>query len=240
MAEIDLTILQPGQKLPALAGYPGDFADWILAGMGREPKRARLVYPHRGDALPPADEPGAVVITGSGAMVTAGDAWMQRSADWLAQAVAAGRPVLGICFGHQLLAHALGGRVLNNPRGVEVGTVPLALEPAAVGDPLFSGLAEPLRVHVSHLQSVTELPPGARRLAGSEMDPNQAFVWGERVWGVQFHPEFSAAVARAYLEFHSATLRAQGRDPGAIAKTIADTPSGSGLLRNFARLAGLV
>ena len=83
MAEIELTILQPGQKLPALTGYPGDFADWILAGMGPEPKRARLVYPHRGDALPPADEPGAVVITGSGAMVTAGDAWMQRSADWL-------------------------------------------------------------------------------------------------------------------------------------------------------------
>ena len=240
MAEIDLTILQPGQKLPALAGYPGDFADWIMAGMGPEPKRARLVYPHRGDALPPADEPGAVVVTGSGAMVTAGDAWMQRSADWLAQAVAAGRPVLGICFGHQLLAHALGGRVLDNPRGVEVGTVPLALEPAAAGDPLFASLTEPLRVHVSHLQSVTVPPPGARRLASSELDPNQAFVCGERAWGVQFHPEFSAAVARAYLEFHSPTLHAQSRDPGALVAAIGDTPAGSRLLRNFARLAGLV
>lgn len=240
MAEVDITIVQPGEKLPALAGYPGDFADWILAGMGLEPKRARLVYPHRGDALPPAEEPGPVVITGSGAMVTAGDAWMQRSADWLAQAAAAGRPVLGICFGHQLLAHALGGRVLDNPLGAEVGTVVLTLDPAAANDPLFAGLTTPLRVHVSHLQSVTELPPGARRLAASEIDPNQAFIWGERAWGVQFHPEFSAAVARAYLEFHSPTLRAQGRNPGTLATTIAHTPVGGGLLRNFARVAGLL
>jgi GMP synthase (glutamine-hydrolysing) len=239
MAEIDLTIIQPGQKLPTLAGYPGDFADWILAGMGPEPKHARRVYPHRGDALPPATGPGAVVITGSGAMVTAGDAWTQRSADWLATAVAAGRPVLGICFGHQLLAHALGGRVEDNPRGAEVGTVPLTLEPGAAGDPLFAGLTEPLRVHVSHLQSVTALPPGARRIAATELDPNQAFAYGECAWGVQFHPEFSTAVARAYLDFHSPTLLAQSRDPRALAATIGDTPVGPGLLRNFARLVGL-
>jgi GMP synthase (glutamine-hydrolysing) len=169
-------------------------------------------------------------------MVSAREPWSERTAAWLREAVAAGTPVLGICYGHQLLAHALGGRVGRNPRGREIGTIELRLAPAAREDPLLGPLPETCRAQATHLESVLALPPGARALAASAGDPTQAFAVGTAAWGVQFHPEFDADVMRSYLEERRALLEGEGLDAAGLLERVRETPHAAGLLRRFAQL----
>jgi len=232
---LPLLILQPGQKLPSLAAVPGDFSDWILAGMGRDPAAVPVLHPEQGDVLPPPAEVGAVVITGSGAMVTEQAPWMLASAAWLRELVALGRPVLGICFGHQLLADALGGEVADNPRGIEVGTVITRPTAAAAQDVLFAGWPADAPVQASHQQAVIRLPDGAVALAASEQDPHHAFRYGERTWGIQFHPEFDARIVTAYEGYYAPRLDVDYRDR--LPRRRAESPQGRAILRAFSELA---
>ena len=94
----------------------------------------------RGEALPAREGFAGVHRHRLGAMVTERPDWSERSAAWLRDAAHAGMPLFGICYGHQLLAHALGGEVGYNPAGREMGTIGLELHPHAGDDPLFAGL----------------------------------------------------------------------------------------------------
>lgn len=231
-----LLIVKSGTTLPELAARRGDYENWIAAGMGLEPARVRVAAVYADAALPAADSLAGVVVTGSSAMVSERAPWSERAAAWLGSAALAGTPVLGICYGHQLLAHALGGRVARNPRGREIGTIDVRLQAAARGDALFAELAEPVRMQATHVESVLELPAGARWLASSAGDPHQAFAVGERAWGVQFHPEFDADIVRAYLTARRDAVRAEGLDPDALLRGASDSRDGVRLLRRFARL----
>ena len=175
--------------------------------------------------------------TGSASMVSEREPWSEQTAAWLRSAVAAEVPVLGVCYGHQLLAHALGGRVDYNPNGREIGTVEMTLEPAATGDPLFRGLGGRMHGQATHLQSVLEPPPGAEVLARTALDPYHAFRVGESAWGVQFHPEFSLAAVGAYIDARREAIRGEGGDPDAIVRGLRPAPAARRVLRRFARLA---
>ena len=231
-----LVIVQPGEKLPTLESVTGDFADWMLAGLARPDIPVRIVRPHRGEELPAESEVSAVLVTGSSAMVTDRADWMEHAAAWLRHLVAHHVPVLGICFGHQLLAYALGGEVQNNPNGIEVGTVKTRLSLHAQADPLFQQLGGPLAVQASHRQSVVRLPDAATLLASSDKDPHHAFRVGENVWGVQFHPEFDARIVTAYTEYYRAMLAEQEVHADQVLATVRETPSASQILSNFGRL----
>ena len=231
-----LLIVKSGRTLPELARRRGDYEDWISAGMGLDPARLRIAHVYENAPLPEPDAFAGVVVTGSSAMVSHREPWSERTADWLAGAVRAGTPVLGICYGHQLLAHGLGGRVGQNPRGREIGTVEVTLSGAARGDPLFEQLPGRLRVQATHVEAVLELPLGARLLASNDGDPHQAFAVGDSAWGVQFHPEFDADVVRAYLTARRDLLLAEGLDPESLRRAASDSPHGAALLRRFARL----
>jgi GMP synthase (glutamine-hydrolysing) len=231
-----LLIVKSGTTLPELAARRGDYENWIAAGMGLEPARVRVAAVYTDAALPAPDSLAGVVVTGSSAMVSERAPWSERAAAWLGSAALAGTPVLGICYGHQLLAHALGGRVARNPRGREIGTIDVRLQAAARGDALFAELAEPVRMQATHVESVLELPAGARWLASSAGDPHQAFAVGERAWGVQFHPEFDADIVRSYLTARRDAVRAEGLDPDALLRGASDSRDGVRLLRRFARL----
>lgn len=236
-----LIILKTGSTLPELLARKGDFTDWIIAGLGAgsgaDQAAIRVVDAENGCALPDYDAVAGVVITGSHDMVSDRLPWSERAAAWLPGLVARGIPTLGICYGHQLLAHALGGAVGNNPNGREFGTVNIELTAAAADDPLLGGLPARLPVQVCHTQSALKLPPGTRRLAHSARDANQAFVIGESAWGVQFHPEFDAEVVAAYIREYAARLRAEGQDPDALSAGCHETPHGAAILRRFRRIA---
>ena len=232
-------VLKTGTTLDALRARRGDYEDWILAGLGVAAEAAHVASVHLGEPLPAPNGPAAVVVTGSSAMVSERLSWSERAALWLRDAAHAGTPILGICFGHQLLGQALAGRVGPNPRGREMGTVQVELRAEARDDPLLGGLPSPLTVQATHVESVLELPPGARALAGNAADPYHAFAWGDAAWGVQFHPEFDADVMRAYLEARRQILRGEGIDPEPLESGVSDSPHGHELLRRFAQLATL-
>jgi len=229
-----MLIVKTGTARTALADPDGDFEDWIARGLGRRAQVCSLID---GQELPAPHETGGVVVTGSAAMVSHREAWAERTAAWLRDAVAVGVPVLGICFGHQLLAHALGGRVGANPRGREIGTVSVTLADGAADDPLLAGLPARIDVHATHLESVLALPPGAQLLASSILDPHHAFrVPGRPAWGLQFHPEFSAAVTRGYIEAKRPDMQAEGLDSDRLLAEVRETPWGGDILARFAQL----
>jgi GMP synthase (glutamine-hydrolysing) len=232
-------VLKTGRTLPELRERRGDYEDWIGDGLGLRRSELAVVSVFEGEEPPAPERVPAVVVTGSSAYVSEREPWSERAAGWLREAVLAGVPVLGICYGHQLLAHALGGRVARNPRGREMGTLQVSLLPTARGDPLLGGLPDPMTVQATHLESVVELPPGARLLAESAGDPHHVFAFGNCAWGVQFHPEFDAEVTRAYLAARRAILRAEGIDPAPLEAAVAESPCGPELLRRFAAQAGL-
>ena len=229
-------IVKTGGTLPELRERRGDYEAWIAAGMGFAPGDVDVVAVANGEELPAPDAPAGVVVTGSSAMVSHRDPWSERTATWLARAVERDTPVLGICYGHQLLAHALGGEVGCNPRGREIGTVIVRSLAPAQRDPLLGVWGEAGPAHVTHLESVLALPAGAVRLAESDLDPVQAFSAGPRAWGVQFHPEFDADTVRAYLVARSEKVRAEGLDPEALLAAVRETPGGPRILRRFAEL----
>lgn len=228
-----VAIIKTGDTSPELAAERGDFEDWIIAGMGLPADKFAVVDVCRDVGLPARDTLAGVVITGSHAMVTDGDGWSRRVQAWLPGIVSRQVPVLGICYGHQLLAQALGGRVGDNPRGMEFGTVPVELIGRYAQDPLLGGLANPIHVHVCHTQTVLELPPGAQLLARSAEDPHQAFFMGESAWGLQFHPEFNALAMSYYIRQYRRELSQQGRDVDRLLAQTRETSWGDKILRRF-------
>ena len=231
-----LLIIKVGRTLPAIAAKRHDFEDWIISGMEIPREQVKVVEVNTGIKLPHYDEISGVVITGSHNMVTEQLGWSEYTAEWLPGAVERDIPTLGICYGHQLLAYSLGGKVADNPNGRECGTVEVTLNDLARNDLLLGDMEKRIRVHVFHTQSVVQLPPGARVLAESGMDRHQAFVVGERVWGTQFHPEFDAEIVVNYINHYRELLLQGGVDPEGRLKLVSDTPFGALILRRFYKI----
>jgi GMP synthase (glutamine-hydrolysing) len=154
------------------------------------------VRPLAGQPLPPPEEIAGVVAMGGPMNVDELDRFPGLAAEreWLAGAVAAGTPALGICLGAQLLARALGAEVRPGARK-ELGFHRVAVHDP--DDPVLGGLAPSAEVLHWH-GDVFELPPGATPLASSELTEHQAFRHGD-AWGVLFHPEADAALVDAWL-----------------------------------------
>jgi GMP synthase (glutamine-hydrolysing) len=239
MTRKKLLLLKAGSTFPDVAQRLGDFDDWIIEGL-KLPRDAVDVLEiwRDGVVLPEPEHCAGAIMTGAHAMVTDRLPWMRAAMAWLQRLVASGVPFLGICFGHQMLGEALGGRVDYHPGGREIGCVPLHLHPAAAADPLFSDLPERLSALAVHAQSVRELPPDATLLAGNEFEPHHAFRVGQAAWGIQFHPEFNRLRMEAYVHHLAQHLAAAGRDTGEIRAGLCDTHLAATLLPRFAALAG--
>jgi GMP synthase (glutamine-hydrolysing) len=231
-------IMKTGETLAALRARGEDFENWIGTGLGLSPTQWCVSHVALGQALPQVESVAGVVITGSPAMLTDGAPWNGLAAQWLRVVLAYELPVLGICYGHQLLAHACGGHVDYHPLGREIGTVPVTLAPAARDDVLLGALPGCFVAQTTHSQSVLLLPPAATLLASSAHDGHQAYRVGARAWGVQFHPEFSAAVMRTYVRERQQALQAEGFDVDALLRGVQETPAANGILRRFAALCG--
>ncbi len=194
---LNIAVIATGEPIPVVAERYGDFASMIRRAAGDPLNVAWIVVDAR-LGLPSCPPKGlaGIVITGSPSSVTEDAWWMRAAKPYLQSAVVLGIPVLGICFGHQLLAAALGGRVVRNPRGREFGLVQAR---GCSPDPVLALPSGPFPVAMAHEDSVSELPPRSVVLAATEREPHAAVRFAQSCWGVQFHPEFCAGILNSYM-----------------------------------------
>jgi GMP synthase-like glutamine amidotransferase len=144
------------------------------------------------DNHPALESAQALLVSGSPRDAFAEDEWTHRALEFCAKGIALGLPVLGICYGHQLLGRLYGAKVGRNPKGWEVGET--LIQSTGEISPLdFPGQ---LPVLESHQDCVLDLPAGSRALATNDHTRLQAVQWGPHVYGVQFHPEFTGDILR--------------------------------------------
>lgn len=231
-----LVVLRAGDAAPPVAARRGQFYSWIQREVGDTWGGEWAEHDIRTDApLPGVRDATAFIITGSSSSVTERAPWMLRIEQFIRELADAGTPLFGICFGHQLVGQALGGLVARNPNGREIGTVAVSVVGHEPRDPLLAGIPDAFIANHTHVDSVVELPKGARVIAKTTLEPNAAFVIGSAIKCVQFHPEFDGDVMRGYVEARAHLIEAEGIDPKPILARATDAPGGAQTLRNFVR-----
>jgi GMP synthase (glutamine-hydrolysing) len=173
-----LTLIHKDTTVPGLVGRK-------LATFGYE---LDIRAPIFGDALPDdLDRYAGVVVFGGPMSVNDTEPYLQKEMAWVRRVLAADLPYLGICLGAQLLAKILGAQVAPHPHKLEeIGYY--SVYATAAGQGLFPAQ---MKVYHWHKEGF-DLPTGAVLLARGDDFPNQAFRWGDRAYGLQFHPEMTA------------------------------------------------
>jgi GMP synthase (glutamine-hydrolysing) len=227
-------VLVAGEPIDRVRLKHGGYAEIIRHAAGNV--LAEWVDVDLRDASPLPDPAtlAGVVVTGSSASVTERAAWMLRAQEYLRLLIRERVPTFGICFGHQLLGEALGGEVVRNPRGREIGTVHFEI---VDDDSLLSSATAPLQANATHVDTIGRLPEGARVLARTELEPHAAVRFSDSAWGVQFHPEMTRSIVRDYVEVRAALLLREGLDPGALAERATDATAGASTLVRFVEIA---
>jgi GMP synthase (glutamine-hydrolysing) len=211
---------------------PGVYED-VLIERGATIHRVEL---DRGEPLPDWRAFDAIVAMGGPMSVNDDEAlpWLTVEKRAIAEAVRAGTAYWGVCLGVQLLAASLGARVMPGLEP-EVGLMPITLTDDALTDPVFAGLPRDIITLQWHGDTF-ELPDGAVSLAGTQAYPNQAFRWGTKAYGVQFHLEVSVPMAKewatvpAYEEYLDRVL-----GPGSLPKLIEDLEGENERMRSHGR-----
>ena len=198
----DVLIIDCGPSLSDVSKHYGGAPEWIMESLKNKGCNFTWVKPYVGDKIQ-SNNADAWIITGSPCSVYNCEAWMVNLEEEMKNIQSSQIPVLGICFGHQLIAKCFGGEVELNPKGWELGAYPVQFTAAGKKSQLFSGMEENAIVYESHQDSVTVLPGNAIELARNSKG-NQAFMIHDNFYGVQFHPEFSWEVIKMYVFIRSA------------------------------------
>jgi GMP synthase-like glutamine amidotransferase len=183
--------------------YPAMFRAVLLAGADDVPVEFRD-YDVQHDEYPVSlDECDAYLITGSRHSVYEDQPWIHRLADFVRELDDARCKLVGICFGHQLIAHALGGETRAAADGWAVGVQDTCvLAPAEWMLPY----RERFGLLSSHRDQVVRLPQRAQLFASTDLCPNSGFTIGEHILSFQGHPEFSKGYSRALMDFRREML----------------------------------
>jgi GMP synthase-like glutamine amidotransferase len=153
----------------------------------------------------------AWLITGSRKGVYDEDQWIQSLRNWIALCDQQKARLIGICFGHQLIADTLGGRAEKSEKGWGLGVMPVKIvKQKAWMKPALKGYS----LIVSHQDQVTALPPHAEKLAGSDFCEYAAFSIGEHILCFQGHPEFTKDYSRRLMALRRGVLTDQQINKG--------------------------
>lgn len=209
-------ILETGRTPAAMIDTFGSYADMLTVILGKaDPSLSFEVVAVMDNApLPAPDSCDGWLITGSRSGVYEGLEWMAPLEEFLRQTMAAGIPIVGICFGHQILAKAMGARVEKSDRGWGVGPHRYDMTEKA---PWMEGFKDRIVINAIHQDQVLEVPDGARVIASSEFCPIAALAYGDQAITFQPHPEFSVAYEQALLRELGGKTIPQDRSEPALA-----------------------
>lgn len=216
---------------PAIERF-GTYPDMFMGLLGRDAYDWRTYAVDEGELPANPTECDAYLITGSSAGVYEPLPWIAAAEDFL-RAAKGKAALVGVCFGHQLMAQAFGGAVIKSPKGWGVGEQAYEVmrrEPWMDEAPLR------VRLPASHQDQVVEKPPGAEVLVANEFAPFAGLVWpGERAISMQPHPEFEPAYAISLIEHRRGNTYPDEQANAAIASYSGadDRLRVAGWIRNF-------
>ncbi len=232
-------VIQAEDPPLALKSRFGSQADWFTQALSQVNSPIQVIRPHAGDPLPAADDPHPVIISGSWAMVTDKADWSEALASWIRLRYASEAPLLGVCYGHQLMAYALGGLVHYHPKGRELGCLPVWQVPLSLNEheqALLKGLPTRFYTFLTHQQTVLQPPPQARILLRSSHDTHQMLSYRAGFYSVQFHPEFTTPLLAACIHGRAEQLAQEGYVVQDLLDGLQATPEARTLLERFIRL----
>lgn len=205
-------ILKTGRPPKPAIEIFGDYPAMFRRLLGEDAYQWRTYAVDEGELPASPKEQDAYIVTGSSCGVYDPEPWIAPAMDWL-RAARGQAALVGICFGHQLMAQAFGGKVIKSPKGWGVGEHEyevLRREP-------WMDVARSIRLPASHQDQVVELPPGAEIWAASEFTPMGALAWLDHPSiSLQLHPEFEPAYAVALIEHRRGDRYSQEQADAAI------------------------
>lgn len=184
------------------------------------------------------DDAHAVIIGGAGAYsVTQDHPFTQPLRQLLLELIERDRPVFGSCWGHQFMAAATGGTVIEDPDRTEIGSIPIRLTPTGRVDPIFEGSPDGFYVQLGHKDRVASLGPGWVELAASDLCMNQAIRRADKpVYGTQFHSEMNEDRLRERLDVYVDSYVPDREEFLGIIRRLRPSLEADGILRRFLEL----
>lgn len=219
---VRIGILKPGSTYPDMILRFGDYDAWFRRSLGDD---VECVVIEPGAGLPHPEAADGWIVTGARDSVARPGPGTPPLLDWIRDLARREVPLLGVCYGHQAVCEALGGRIEKHPGGWELGTTEVELTAAGREDPLFAGLPGRFRVQTTHEDYAALLPPDATLLAVNAHTEAQAIAIGPTVRGVQFHPEVTEEIARDFVDRRRHLV---AREPAVEA-----SPHAANVLANF-------
>ncbi|MDC1321819.1 amidotransferase [Pseudomonadales bacterium] len=192
---LHIGILQTDSVLEHLQPVHGDYPNMFMDLFLEQDPHIRFTNYVVQDAMPETVECDAYIVTGSRLSVYDDEPWIFELAQFIARALNQQKKLIGICFGHQLMAHFFGGLVAPAPAGWAVGIHTSQVEKCA----WMQGGAQDLSLLSSHKDQVQQLPQYAQLFASNDFCPMAGFTLHNQVITIQGHPEFNKDYARALM-----------------------------------------
>ena len=218
-------IISCGPGLSEINNQYGQSSDWVREMIKEKVLNIDIVKIYNGE-MPLCDPQNIWIVTGSRYSVYDNIDWIDTFKKHIKKGINAKVSMLGICFGHQLLASCLGGKVEKNINGWELGSYKISLTAEGQSNLLFNNFQNNDIVYESHQDVVSSLPSGAIELAYTNKG-NQSFCVDDFLYGVQFHPEFTYDVIRKLMD-----LRLE-RGVEVDDEKILESKNGKNILSNF-------
>ena len=193
-----LLIISAGPGMDEIRNIYGHAIDWISSFLNYPFLDIEINHTYKNEDFDPLKY-DAWIITGSASSVMDNNKWITKLKDKIKCGYDNSIPILGICFGHQIISSALGGKVEKNKKGWELGSFKVNFNKQGQKNLLFKNIDFSDYFYFSHEDIVSSLPDRAIELASNNMGL-QSFSINNKIYGVQFHPEFSTEIAQKYVE----------------------------------------
>tara|TARA_B100000614_G_scaffold262807_1_gene298708 strand:- start:4721 stop:5413 length:693 start_codon:yes stop_codon:yes gene_type:complete len=193
-----LLIISAGPGLKQIRETHGHAVDWITSLVRSPNVNINVNNIYDGEDFNSSDY-DAWIITGSAFSVLDNSKWINLLKNKIIEGYKKNIPIMGICFGHQIICEALGGKVNRNHLGWELGSYKIKFNSSVNSFDIFKNIDFNDFFYFSHEDIVTQLPEKAVKIASNKMGL-QAFVIDNRIFGVQFHPEFNKEIMEMYIK----------------------------------------